>query len=73
MRSVADDLRAEARADDERLTSQERVELALRLGDEDLEAFRRARGLDVETARRLLQLQRQTGRQRSQCILDLLS
>jgi hypothetical protein len=73
MRSVADDLRDESRAADERLTPEERIELALRLGDEDLETFRSARGLDVETARRLLQLQRQTGRQPSKCILDLLS
>jgi len=64
MRSVA---RIHRAADARRLgalSPAERVELALRLGDEDVEIFRSARGLDREDALRLLRRTRQAGRRR---------
>jgi hypothetical protein len=72
MRSVADDIRAERLQEDRRRTPAERLALALRLGDDDLAAFRAAQGLDVATARRLLRRRRQLGRQPSHCMDDLV-
>ena len=51
-----------------RLTAQERVELALRLGEQDLELFCAARQLDRATGLRLLRRQRQEGRVPSLCM-----
>ena len=50
----------------------ERLELAFRLGDKDLEAFRASHGLDRRTAIRLLERRRQTTRQPSGCIQRLI-
>ncbi len=46
MRSVADDLRRQTLAHLLALTLAERVELALALGDDDLDLFVRTSGLD---------------------------
>ncbi len=64
MQSIADTLRAASPA--------ERLELALRLGEQGLELFRQAHGLDEATARRLLERQRQTGRRPSRCLSSLI-
>jgi hypothetical protein len=62
MRSVADDLKRRDREAVLKLSPDERVELALRLGEEDLDSFCRAQGVDIETGRRL---SRSSGRQKS--------
>ena len=72
MKSVADDLRAELREKINRLSVEERLELALRLGEEGLELFRQANGLDRRTAIRLLQRRRQAGRRPSKCMSELI-
>ncbi|HYU32266.1 MAG TPA: hypothetical protein VEW48_08885 [Thermoanaerobaculia bacterium] len=72
MKSVADDLRAELREEINRLSIDERLELALRLGEESLELFRQANGLDRETALRVLQRRRQAGRRPSKCMSELI-
>ena len=72
MRSVADDLREELQDDGLRLPFEERMALALRLGERGLEMFRQASGLDRETALRELQRQRQAGRIPSKCMSDLI-
>jgi hypothetical protein len=46
--------------------------MAYRLGEEGLETFRQANGLDRETAIRLLQRRRQAGRTPSRCMSDLI-
>lgn len=72
MRSVADDLRDELREEIKRLSVGERLELAFRLGEESLELFRQANGLDRETAIRLLERRRQAGRAPSKCMSELI-
>ena len=72
MRSVADDLREDLARQVREMTADERVALAFRLGDEDLEAFRQAHGLTREEAYRRLKLQRQQGRQYSRCMIESL-
>lgn len=72
MRSVADDLRDELEEEMLRLPLEERMKLALQLGERGLEMFRQANGLDRETALRELQRQRQAGRTPSKCISDLI-
>lgn len=72
MRSIADDLRDELREQTLQLSPEERLDLAFRLGDEGLEAFRQAQGLDRETAIRELQRRRQAGRTPSKCMSDLI-
>lgn len=72
MKSVADDLRAELREKALQLSVQERLDLALRLGEESLELFRQANGLDRKTAIRLLQRRRQVGRIPSKCMSELI-
>jgi hypothetical protein len=62
MRSVADDLRRQTLTHVLALPLQARVELALSLGDDDLELFARTNGLECDEARRRLQAQRQIGR-----------
>ncbi len=62
MKSVADELRDHSRRELERLSPTERIELALRLGDRDLDLFCRAQGLSREEGRRRLRAQRQQGR-----------
>lgn len=72
MRSVADDLREELQEEILLLSFEERMALALRLGERGLEMFRLANGLDRETAFRELQRQRQAGRIPSKCMSDLI-
>lgn len=72
MKSIADDLRVELREETRQLSAQERIELALRLGEEGLERFRQAHGLDRETAVRLLERRRQAGRIPSKCMSELI-
>jgi hypothetical protein len=72
MKSVADDLRSELREKMRELSVQERLDLALRLGEESLELFRQANGLDRQTAIRLLQRRRQAGRTPSKCMSELI-
>lgn len=72
MKSIADDLRAELREEMLQLSTAERIKLALRLGEEGLERFRLANGLDRETAVRLLERRRQAGRTPSKCMSELI-
>ncbi|HKH50037.1 MAG TPA: hypothetical protein VKM72_35745 [Thermoanaerobaculia bacterium] len=72
MRSVADDLREELQEEVLLLPFEERMALALRLGERGLEMFQQASGLDRETAIRELQRQRQAGRTPSKCMTELI-
>ncbi|HBL26413.1 MAG TPA: hypothetical protein DD490_06225 [Acidobacteria bacterium] len=72
MRSVADDLREELQDQGLLLPFEERMALALRLGERGLEMFCQASGLDRETAIREMQRQRQAGRVPSKCMSDLI-
>lgn len=72
MRSVADDLREELQEEVLRLSFEERMALALRLGERGLEMFCQASGLDRETAIRELQRQRQASRTPSKCMSELI-
>lgn len=72
MASVADGLRCADRATVARLSDDERIALALTLGDADVEALQQARGIDREAAVRLIRRQRQAGRQPSACMSALL-
>ena len=54
------------------MTSAERLELAFRLGEDDLESFRATHGLDRRTAIRLLERRRQATRQPSACLERLI-
>lgn len=64
MRSVADHFRRATAEQVRMLSPAERVDLALRLGDDDLETFRRASGLSRDAAFRELRRRRQIGRTR---------
>ena len=68
MRSVASGPRARDAASVREMTPAERLDLAFRLGEEDLESFRVTNGLDRRTAIRLLERQRQATRRPSACI-----
>jgi len=72
MRSVADDLRRRDREAVLKLSPEERIALALRLGDEDLELFCRTQGLDRSEAIRILQRRRQAGRRYSRCMIEII-
>ena len=72
MRSVADDLRDELQEEALRLSFEERMALALRLGERGLEIYCQASGLDRETAIRELQRQRQASRTPSKCMSELI-
>jgi hypothetical protein len=65
MRSVADDIRREARLAAGRLTPEERIDLALRLGDDDAALFRALNGGTETQARATLARSRTVGRQPS--------
>ncbi len=67
MNSVADELREVERQELSRMTVSERLALALRLGDDDLELFARARNIDRESGNALLRRGRQNGRRPSRC------
>ena len=62
MESVIDDRHEEDRRAQAAMTASERVELALALGDQDLEIFRRAHGLSEDEAFHQLRRHRQAGR-----------
>ena len=51
MKSVADGLRQVTRAAAAHLTTEERVEQAFRLGDDDLRAYAASQGITLEAAR----------------------
>jgi len=72
MRSVADDLREELQDEALRLSFEERMALALQLGERGLKLFCEASGLDRTTAIRELQRQRQASRTPSKCMSDLI-
>lgn len=65
MPSVADELSHELRDAVALLTPDERIELALRLGDEAVALYCAAQGVDAATAREHLAASRQTGRRSS--------
>jgi hypothetical protein len=67
MRSVADEVRRQRQAALCALADAQRVDLALRLGDEDLAAYCAAERLDPGTARQRLRARRQLGRRPSRC------
>ena len=70
--SVASVLRAHDVDYCREMTPAERLELAFRLGDEDLESFRATHGLDRRSAIRLLERRRQATRQPSPCLERLI-
>jgi hypothetical protein len=72
MRSVADDVKRAHREEVSRLSAEQRIELALALGDADLEALQHARGIDRATAVRALRRQRQAGRTPSACMTAVI-
>jgi len=67
MKSVADELRIEARAQQAARSVDDRLRDALRLGERDARLFAGVRGITVDEARRILSRQRQHGRMRSAC------
>jgi hypothetical protein len=67
MRSVADDLREEQRQEVQALTADERVALAFRLGERDLEYFMAANHVDRDTAMAHFRRAGAAGRIRSVC------
>lgn len=62
MSPIGDAFRRENTGSDALLTPAERVERALKLGDDEAEAFRRARGITRETAAAQLASRRRAGR-----------
>ena len=70
MRSVADQLRREDEQAIAALTVAERVEMALRLGEESLAIYMAAQGVDRDTALRELRKRNQIGRRRSRCLKE---
>jgi len=62
MTSIGDAFRPKTAEDDALLTPAERVQRALRLGDDDAEAFRRARGTTRAAAEAELASRRRAGR-----------
>lgn len=72
MKSVASVLRERTAADLRRMSPADRVELAFRLGDEAIETFRAAHGLDRQTAIRLIERRRQATRRPSACLDRLI-
>jgi hypothetical protein len=68
MRSVADDHRDEDVRSMAAMSPDERVSLAFRLGDEDLEVYCRAQGLSRDEALRRFRVARQAGRVPCSCL-----
>lgn len=62
MTSIGDEFRRRGTEADDLLTPAERVRRALRLGDDDAEAFRRARGITRSAAEAELASRRRAGR-----------
>jgi hypothetical protein len=73
MRSVADSLRADTLAADARRAADQRLEIALRLGDADVSLLATARAMSDAEARRHIARQRQHGRRPSGCHQRLLA
>jgi hypothetical protein len=71
--SVADELRVAERHEVARLSPDERVRLALRLGSESLELLRTRSGLTLDEARRARERERQARRRSSACLEALLA
>ncbi len=67
MSRVAQELRREARAVASAQTPGRRIEIALSIGDSDLELFRAAARVPEDVARRALERQRGRGRRASPC------
>lgn len=65
--SIAEDLRRETRIVAGARSAEERLRLALELGDSDLLLYRAGDPSPVEEARRALERQRGRGRRRSAC------
>lgn len=65
MKSVADCLRQVTRASAAHLTTEERVEQALRLGDDDLQAYAASKGVTLDAARLAVARRRSVGRRPS--------
>ena len=65
MRSVADEMRREARRRLSGLSPRQRLELSERLAADDLDLFRRVHGLSLEEARSRLDARREAGRRPS--------
>ncbi|HVL68006.1 MAG TPA: hypothetical protein VM364_12150 [Vicinamibacterales bacterium] len=63
--SVSEALRAESHAAIRRLTPGQRIELALRLGEQDIEMLCAARGCSRAEARAIFERTRAAGRRRS--------
>ena len=72
MKSVASTLRFRDAAAVRDMSPEERLKLAFRLGEEDLESFRATHGVDRRTAIRLLERRRQATRQPSACLERLI-
>jgi hypothetical protein len=70
MRSVADDLRDEQLRDALKMTPEDRMRLASRLGEEGLQFFMAANGLTREEALAEVRRQRSAGRTPSRCMGD---
>ena len=68
MRSVADELRVEDQQAAAALTVAERVQLALRLGEESLAIYMAYHGVDRDTALERFRIRNQTGRRRCRCL-----
>jgi hypothetical protein len=68
MRSVADEAREQSRREVGQLSAEQRIALALRLGERDLELYCGKHGLDRDSGRRRLRRQRQQGRELSACM-----
>lgn len=71
MRSVADELSSEPRLGRE-ATAEENIAQAMALGERGLETFCVARGLDRQTAIRILERQRQRGRRHSHALDEII-
>jgi hypothetical protein len=67
MSSVADDLRARTRARVLEMPVHERIQLALTLGERDIEIFVRSTGVERHEALRRLRERRRRGRVPSAC------
>jgi hypothetical protein len=67
MSSVADDLRARTRARVLELPVHDRIQLALTLGERDIEIFVRSTGVDRHEALQRLRARRRRGRVPSAC------
>ena len=70
MSTLAEELRKRDRVIVGRLSAQERVALAFKLGEADLETYRMTHGLTREEALTRLRRQRQQGRRPCRCLSE---